>query len=223
MTTKTTHKKKAAPAKAPVKAPPAATTTLEAEATVPAVLRQFVNGGGDHADFDFTRYWWEGDGPRAGIAPWIEKKMRPGDDPDYGAAVDTSLVVPRRAPGDYWDIAHLLARFDETLPSFERHAFVQVKIGLPADEPLHVGAEKVRAFARRHFAIERRLAAIIVTHAPALAGSSNQPHVHVIVPSRELGPNGFGVTSYRLCSDSGQQEAWEAWKPFADQWDAEVL
>ena len=190
--------------------------------SAPAILRHFVNGGGSHLDFDFTRYWWEGEGARAGIAPWVEKKMRPGDDPDHGAALGVDLVLPRRAPGDYWDIAHLLGRFDATLPAFERHAFVQVKIGLPEDEPLHVGAEKVRAFARRHFAIERRLAAIIVTHAPAIAGSSNQPHIHVIVPARELGPNGFGITLHRLCSDSGQQEAWEAWKPYVDQWEGEV-
>lgn len=221
MTTKPTRKKKTAPAKAAVQAQASfAIPVIEAPAA--AVLRQFVNGGRDHADFDFTSYWWEGGGPRAGIAPWVEKKIRPGDDPRHGVACNVDLVLPRRAPGDYWDIAHLLARFDATMPAFERHALVQVKIGLPDHEALHVGADKVRAFARRHFAIERRLAAILVTHAPGIAGSSNQPHVHVIVPARELGPNGFGVTVHRLCSDSGQQEAWEAWKPYVDQWDGEV-
>ena len=221
MATKPTRKKKTGSSKVPVKTPPAAKTP-GAEAPASVVLRQFVNGGGDHADFDFTRYWWEGSGPRTGIASWVEKKIRPGDDPVHGAARHVDLVLPRRAPGDYWDIAHLLARFDATLPAYERHAFVQVKIGLPETEPLHVGAEKVRAFARRHFAIERRLPAIIITHAPAVAGSSNQPHIHVVVPARELGPDGFGVTVHRLCSDTGQQEAWEAWKPYGDQWDGET-
>lgn len=220
-TTKASRKKKTASTKVSVKTPLIATAP-ETEASAPAVLRQFVNGGGDHANFDFTRYWWEGSGPRAGIAPWVEKKIRPGDDPNHGAARHVDLVLLRRAPGDYWDIFHLLARFDASLPAFERHAFVQVKIGLPDTEPLHVGAEKVRSFARRHFATERRLAAILVTHAPGVAGSSNTPHVHVVVPARELGPNGFGVTVHRLCSDSGQQEAWEAWKPYVDQWDGET-
>lgn len=133
-------------------------------------------------------------------------------------------MLPLRVPDDYWDIArHLLARFDATVPAYERHAFVQVTIRMPDIEPHHVGAEKVRAFWRRHFAVERRLPAIIIIiHAPVVFGSWNRPHIHVVLPERELGPDGFGVAVLRLCSGTGQKKAWEAWKPYADQRDGEA-
>lgn len=207
------------PKKAAASAKPVRTVKNQATADPAAAeLKHFSNGAGSQPGFYFQRQWWEGEGPRPGIAPWVEKKIRVGNDPTFGIAARFEVLLPRYAPGEYAMLSHLLARFDATLPAYERHALVQVKIELPSHEPYHVGYEVVRAFARKHFTVERAHPVILVAHLPGTAGSENKAHIHVIALSRELGPNGFGETSYRLCSDKGQADAWEAWLPFLAQW-----
>lgn len=191
---------------------PGTVVALTSSTAAPAELRRFINGAGCHPDFDFMRYWWASSDNRPGIAPWIQKKLTPGSDPEFGQALRADLVLPKAASGEYMNLAFLLDRFDRTLPSYEQHAFVQMKFTLLGDEPLHVGWERVRAFALQYLAGERRLAAVLVLHNPGVAGSGNAPHIHVIVPARQLTANGFGATDKGLCSDRGQEECWAAWQ-----------
>lgn len=175
-----------------------------------AKLKQFSDGAGKQAGFSFTRYWWDGEGHRAGIAPWVRKKLRPGNDPIYGVAAKSEVLLPALASGEYMDLGFLLERFDKTLPPFERHAFVQTKISLDPNEPWHVGYERVRSYARNHFT---RHAVILVAHIPGTVGlEGNGSHIHCIVPSRLLGINGFGGACHHLCSDRGHVDAWMAWE-----------
>ncbi|WP_253190495.1 MobA/MobL family protein [Sphingomonas sp. LM7] len=207
--------------KTATKAKPAAVPLASTDLPASAELKQFSNGAGSQPGFYFERKWWEGHGPRAGISPWVEKKIRVGNDLAFGTAARFEVLLPRFAPGEYATLAHLVARFDETLPMYERHALVQVKIELPFHEPYHVGYEVVRAFARQHFTVERAHPVILVAHLPGMAGSENKPHIHAIVLARELGPNGFGETNTRMCSDKGQADAWEAWQPRLADWRGE--
>lgn len=188
------------------------TALVSAASGAAAELRCFINGGGMYPNFDFTRYWWASSENRPGIAPWVQKKLKPGSDPEFGQALRADLVLPKAASGDYMNLAFLLDRFDRTLPAYEQHAFVQMKFTLPGCEPLHVGWERVRAFALEYLAGERGLAAVIVLHNPGVAGSGNAPHIHVIIPARQLTANGFGATDKGLCSDRGQEECWAAWQ-----------
>ncbi len=182
----------------------ATTTSLKS-----AELKQFSNGAGSYPGYQFTRYWW-GDGSRDGITPWVRKKIRPGGDPNFGYAAKCEVLLPADAPGDYADLDFLLDRFDRTLPPYERHAFIQVKVSLDPSEPWHAGYERVRAYARSHFAHH---AVILVAHVPCTAGlDGNGSHVHCVVLSRRLGINGFGGACHHLCSDKGHADAWAAWK-----------
>lgn len=177
-----------------------------------AELRQFANGAGSHPNFDFIRYWWEGEGARDGITPWVQKKVRPGDDPMFGHAAKWEVLLPHDAPGDYANLDFLLERFDRTLPPFERHAFIQVKVPLDPNEAWHAGYERVRSYARAHF-VDMGHAVILVAHVPSVAGlDGNGSHVHCVVLSRALTINGFGGASHHLCSDKGHIEAWAAWQ-----------
>src|SRR5690606_26913698 len=74
------------------------TTTIE-----PAELKSFGKGDADHPGFSFTRYWWEGEGPREGITPWVQKKLNPGDDPVFGKAAKAEALLPDTAPSPYLD------------------------------------------------------------------------------------------------------------------------
>lgn len=176
-----------------------------------AELKSFGKGDAAHPGFSFTRYWWEGAGPRAGIAPWVHKKLNPGDDPTFGKAAKAEMLLPDGAPADYADLAFMLERFDRQQPSYERHVMIQVKLALPEDEPWHVGYERGRAFARSHFC-GRGFPVILVAHVPSVVGLEGRgSHVHCIVLARPLSINGFGGPSHRLCSDKGYAEALAAW------------
>ncbi|EMD82900.1 hypothetical protein [Pacificimonas flava] len=175
-----------------------------------AELKSFTNGAGAHPNFSFTRYWWDGDGPRDGIKSWVEKKLAPGEDPVFGKAAKSEVLIPDAASSDYAEAGFLLEQFDTKLPAFERHAFIQVKITLEESISWTAGYEKVRAYAREHFVGDGH-PVIIVAHVPGAAGSANANHVHIIVLSRTLGINGFGQTNHTLCSDRGHGHAWEMW------------
>lgn len=148
---------------------------------------------------------------RQGISDLVTKKMYPGHHPEFGRAAKTEVLLSSNAPADYSDIDFLLRRCDETLPSFAIHAMVQVKILLSEDEPWHVGYERVRSYARKHFACE--FAVILIAHIPALAGlTGTGSHVHCIVLPRPISINGFGGACTELCSDRGYDAARAAWE-----------
>ncbi len=123
----------------------------------PAELRQFTNGGGVYSDFSFTRYWWEGEGPRSGIKPVVQRKLTPGDDPRFGKAAKWEVLIPDKAPSEFADIDRLLDRFDAMLPPFERHALVQVKIILDPQQSWVAGYERVRSYVRAISCLRRTL------------------------------------------------------------------
>lgn len=177
---------------------------------ITAELGSFTNGAGVYPGFDFTRYWWK-EGRREGIKPWVLRKLKPGDDPVFGWAAKSEILAPATAPGEYANLSLLLDRFDSTLPPFEAHVMIQVKIALDPVEPWHVGYERVRSYAREHFGAKGH-AAILVAHVPNVAGLDGYgSHVHCIVLARRIGINGFTGACYELCSDRGHEAAWKAW------------
>src|SRR5690606_26394010 len=86
-----------------------AVTTIE-----PATLKQFSQNGAE--GFTFTRYWWDGKGPREGITPWIQKKLRPGDDPQFGACAKSEVLLSQRTPAVYADLPFLIEEVDAKPP-----------------------------------------------------------------------------------------------------------
>ncbi len=171
----------------------------------------------EHPDFGWFRYWYEAEVNRPSVTNWIEKKGAPGDDPKFGRAARIEVLLPPSAPADYANIEFLTQRFDETLPPFEKHALIQAKIFLGEEEAWHVGYERVRSFARQHFA--QRFAVILIAHIPGTAGLTGQGnHVHCAVLSRKLNINGFGGACTNLCSDRGYEAALAAWQDHKKKW-----
>lgn len=185
----------------------------------PAEFKSFRSWDPDLPELSFTRYWYAGPGQRDGIAEWVRRKLKPGDHPRFGWAAKMEVLLPSAAPGDYADIEFLLDRFDDTLPPFESHIMVQVKIALDPAMPWHAGYEQVRAFARDHFA--KRFPVILIAHVPGTAGLEGYGnHVHCIVLGRPLGIDGLGGTCHKLCSDIGYGQAMEAWRAHSSRWRA---
>lgn len=171
----------------------------------------------DHPDFEFSRHWYKGQESRVGVRPWFDKKLVPGGDPYFGYAARYDVLVPPTAPGDLARFGTLVDRFDETLPPYEQHAMIHVKIMLDPAEAWHVGFERVRSYARAHFA--HRFAVVLIAHIPGLAGLKGQGnHIHCAVLSREITINGFGGACTDLCSDRGYEAALAAWEDHKASW-----
>lgn len=202
----------------------AAPKRAAAAASVPAQLKAFHHSTDDTENFGFSRFWWDGDGLREGIASKVLKKFQPriGDhaDPDTVTAARTDLLLPDDAQADYMDVRHLLARYDATLPVHETHAFVQVTLHFPNAVNMHSAWEEVQAFAMEYFVLspERRLAVIMALHAPSLAASGSPLHAHLLVPLRRVGPLGWGEVERHLPNDRGREETFAAWTAFRKEW-----
>ena len=139
--------------------------------------------------------------------------MKPGREPGFEDAAKVEVLLPQMAPSDYASVDFLLPRFDATLPPFECHAMIQTKIELDDAETWHFAYERVRAYARAHFAA--RFPTILVAHVPNTVGLEGYgSHVHCIVLSRPIGINGFGGACSNLCSDRGYAAALSAWENY---------
>ena len=197
-------------------------------AAAQATLKAFHHGIAEFENFGFSRFWWDGDGPREGIASRVLKKFQPKigdhDEPDAVTAARTDLLLPPDAQSDYMDVHHLLERFDAMLPAHETHAFVQVTLHFPEAINMHSAWEEVRAFAMKHFVLseKRRLAVILTLHAPCFAGSGSVLHAHLAIPLRRLGSLGWGEMERHLPNDRGREETFAAWTAFRTEW-AKVL
>jgi hypothetical protein len=130
----------------------------------------------------------------------------------FGHAAKVEVLVPHEAPGEDALLDYLLRRFDETLPRFAHHAFIQVKIALDPAKAWHAEYERIRTYAKGHF-VAAGHPVILVAHVPAIAGLEGYgSHVHCIALSRKIGINGLGGACPRLCSDQGHTEAWAAYE-----------
>jgi hypothetical protein len=118
------------------------------------------------------------------------------------------------------DVRHLLERYDATMPAHETHAFVQVTLHFPNAVNKHGPWEEARAFAMDYFVQERRLAVIMMLHAPCLAASGSGLHAHLLIPLRRVGVLGWREVERHLPNDRGRSEAHAAWVAFKAEWAA---
>lgn len=157
-------------------------------------------------EFTWARHYYKGSENRDGIRPWLSKKLFPGNDPRFGYAAKLDVLLPVAAAGDLARSGTLVDRYDETHPPYEKHVMVHVKIMLDHHEPWHVGFERIRSFARAHFA--DRFATVLIAHVPTMGGLTGKgSHVHCAVLARPLSINGFEGACRVLCSDQGYEAA----------------
>ena len=173
----------------------------------PEALACFRADASAHPEFRYHRFFWRENGPKSGIASAVLAKLQPAGH----QAARHDLLLPVSASGEYSDLDHLLARYDATQPAIERNGYAQFTIDLSSERPLHASWEEIRVWVRSYFVDRLQLAAIMVLHAPFMAGSANDPHIHILIPARRLGANGFGVHARDVCSDSGYADALADW------------
>lgn len=86
----------------------------------------------------------------------------------------------------------------------------EIRVALPAELDHGRRVELVREFCQREF-VARGMVADIALHAPGRTGDDRNHHAHILLTTREIGPEGFGAKN-RDWNAVEMLEGWrEAW------------
>lgn len=132
---------------------------------------------------------------------------------DYAArgGVDhTEILAPDHAPDWVRDRSELWNRVEEAETRKNSQVAREVRVALPAELTHEARVELVREFVREQF-VERGIVADIALHAPGRAGDERNHHAHILLTTREIGPEGF-TSKNRDWNKVELLEGWrEAW------------
>lgn len=130
------------------------------------------------------------------------------------------VLLPAGASDELWNAQRLARAYDEQgfslkdLVVIVTLRFPEVET-LPQTMKLHEAWEVARAFTLQRIVRVYGVAAVCTMHVPARAARPGAPHVHVLVPARELLPSGFGKFARPLATDEGREimdKEWAAWR-----------
>ncbi|MBM2275656.1 MobA/MobL family protein, partial [Sulfitobacter pseudonitzschiae] len=146
------------------------------------------------------------------VAERIEDR-RTGLTFDYAArsGVDhTEIFAPDHAPDWVYDRSELWNRVEESETRKNSQVAREVRVALPAELTHAQRVELVRDFAQEQF-VDRGMIADIALHAPGRDGDDRNHHAHILLTTREIGPEGF-TTKNRDWNKVEVLEGWrEAW------------
>ncbi|KAA0909471.1 MobA/MobL family protein [Aquicoccus porphyridii] len=132
---------------------------------------------------------------------------------DYAArgGVDhTETLAPDHAPDWVFDRSELWNRVEEAETRKNSQVAREVRVALPAELTHAQRVELVRGFAQEQF-VDRGMIADIALHAPGRDGDDRNHHAHILLTTREIGPEGF-TTKNRDWNKVEVLEGWrEAW------------
>lgn len=166
--------------------------------------------------FGFARFYWPGgDGERESIEPRVTRKRRPaGAQSDVDTAAKIEALLPGEAPQDYADVDFLIRHYEASLPVDETIGFIQATIRFGDSANLHQPYEVARAWLKSFYVEAQRVPVLLILHAPHLAGSSADGHVHALVLPRRLSRLGWTGGALDLGSDGAAIKARLAWEAF---------
>lgn len=179
-----------------------------------------VDGGPDRLTFGVVRRQI-GAGPLQAATETILRRLSPG----AGASVSGQwratcyrwdVLLPENAPDNCADPKQLCELYEAQAFDTIKDLVVMATLRFPDPDRLHHVWELVRAFALERLCNHRHLAVVAAMHLPVLIGSANPPHIHLMMPARELRSFGFGNLVRPLATDKGKQilaDELEQWKP----------
>ncbi|MGE4417406.1 MAG: MobQ family relaxase, partial [Marinobacterium sp.] len=143
------------------------------------------------------------------VAERIEDR-RTGLTFDYAArgGVDhTEILAPDHAPDWVRDRSELWNRVEESETRKNSQVAREVRVALPAELTHAQRVELVRDFAQEQF-VDRGMIADIALHAPGRDGDDRNHHAHILLTTREIGPEGFTSKN----RDWNKVEVLEGWR-----------
>lgn len=132
------------------------------------------------------------------------------------------VLLPRGASDELWDPQRLAQAYDRQCFSAIRDLVVIVTLRFPEVDKgqmrLHEAWALSRGFAAQ-LVHDHAVAVVAAMHVPARAAKPGIPHIHLMIPARQLLPSGFGKFARSLATDDGRgviEMAWAAWREAAD-------
>ncbi len=180
----------------------------------------YLNPGGDTPGFTFSvlrRRLRETD-VAVSAAEFVRRKLYPIDAPPDGlwdrpfTCLRHDVLLPPGAVDEFMNVERLLLAYERHLLSWRNGLLCVLKIAQPMDEPVQASYERIRVAVRASFALRRNCPAVLVCHAPFLAGAPGRLHCHVIALTAELGLLGFGTFNDEITSDEGHLTLYEEFR-----------
>lgn len=108
------------------------------------------------------------------------------------------IFLPANVPPTFGELQHLCDEIEGAEKRYDARTAREFKGSLPNELPFQDLVQIVSEYISYNF-VERRLCAIAAIHEGrnVTTPSRNNPHAHIIVSTRTLGPNGFDKKKYR--------------------------
>ena len=127
-----------------------------------------------------------------------------------GGVDHVETLAPANAPAWVQDRAALWNAVEAAEARKNSQVAREIRVALPAELNHGQRVELVRAFCQREF-VARGMVADIALHAPGREGDDRNHHAHILLTTREIGPEGF-TTKNRDWNAVEMLEGWrEAW------------
>lgn len=143
---------------------------------------------------------------------------RSGDVHDYtrkGAVEHVEIIAPDNAPEWAHDRSSLWNAVEGAEKRKDAQLAREVEVSLPHELSREQQIDLVRGFVREQF-VARGMVADIAIHAPERDGVE-QPHAHIMLTTRQIGPDGFGAKE-RSWNDRALLDEWRgAWADHANR------
>lgn len=144
---------------------------------------------------------------------------RTGEVHDYsrkGGVVHSEIIAPDGAPEWATDRARLWNEVEAAEKRKDAQLAREVELALPRELSREQQTELVRGFVRDQF-VSKGMVADVAIHETRASDGDRQPHAHVMLTTRQIGPEGFGQKA-REWNDRAQVEGWrEAWASHANR------
>lgn len=107
-----------------------------------------------------------------------------------GGVDHTEILAPEHAPDWARDRAELWNRVEEAETRKNSQVAREIRVALPAELTHAQRVELVQGFCQQEF-VDRGMVADIALHAPGREGDDRNHHAHILLTTREIGPEGF--------------------------------
>lgn len=133
----------------------------------------------------------------------------------YGV-LHKEVLVPPDTPAWARDIQKLVNAVEAAEKRSDAQLFREIEVSFPRELGLEDQKALIRAYAERMFVREGMVAAIFIHNERASDGGDN-PHAHILLTMRDIGPDGFGKKNRSWNVPSKAKEWREAWAEYANE------
>ena len=183
----------------------------------------YINPAGETPRFSFgvLRRTYRGKPCQLSASEFVRRKLFPIEAPPEGdwtppfSCSRWDVLLPPCGSDEHLEPQRLLESYERHLLPWRKGLLCAIKVVQPLGEPLQASYERIRLAARQAFPVRRKLPAVLIAHAPFLAGVDaeiRKPHVHVLVLASELSLLGWGAPNDEVTSDEGHLALYQEFK-----------